>query len=120
MKYLKQLGLVLVIIVVGTIIDYVVHSASESFYVPFEYYRNKVLFGVFYGFLFLHVGRWLGIKKAEWLAFFSLAVVAISLQLKYFLQGYDLFFVILFLFFHFFMFFIPGVFIFRRFRSIFE
>lgn len=120
MKYLKQLGLVLTVIVIGTIIDYIVHSASESFYVPFEYYRNKVIFGVFYAFIFLHVWRWLGVKRAEWLALTAFGTVAVLLQVKYFLQGYDLFFVILFLFLHFLMFFIPGVFMFRRFKFLFE
>ena len=118
--WIFRIGLLLLIVVLGTIMDWAIHSLSPAFYVPLEYYRNKVLFGVGWSLVGLFFYRWLGIKRAEYLALAIFFTVAVFLQAKYFLQGYDLFFVILFLFLHFFMFFIPGVIIFRRYKIFFE
>jgi len=46
-------------------------------------------------------------------------IVALLLQVKYFILGYDRFFVFLFLFLHFFMFIIPAVIIFRKYPHLF-
>lgn len=116
---LKRIGLLLVMMLVATLIDWMVHSSSPKFYVPFEYYRNKVLFGAFWGLVGFYVfKRW--VKNLNWLAVTVAAVIAIVLQTKYFLEGYDLYFVFLFMGLHFIMFLIPTSIIFKKFPRIFS
>lgn len=114
----KQIGLVLVIVVIATIIDYFVHSTSERFYVDFEYFRNKIIFATIWGLISLWVLRF-WIKSPTALAIGVSAVIAILLQIKYFTQGYNLFFVFLFLFLHFLMFALPAILIFRKYPQLF-
>jgi len=116
---LKQLGFILLIVLLGTIIDYAVHSSSQRFFVLLEYYPNKIIFGTFWGFVsFKILRRW--IKTPMALAVSMCAFVSIVLQTKYFLQGYAVDFVILFMFLHFGMFILPAVPIFRKFWPVFE
>lgn len=93
-QYLRQIALVMLVMVIATLLDGVVHSLRAEFYVPFSYYTNKVLFGAF---------RWvvalLFLQKVVYqrdparLALRMSLFIAIVLQAKYFFQGYDLFFV---------------------------
>lgn len=116
--FLKQIGLILLIAVVATIIDYFVHSTNPSFEVPAEYYRNKVIFATIWGLIAVWILRnW--VRNPTKLAVAMSAVIAVVLQVKYFLQGFDLFFVFLFMFLHFVMFLIPAIPIFRKFRHLF-
>ena len=121
MKYkiiLQQIGLILVIFCIGTAMDWVVHHANAEFYVPFLYYRNKIIFGTILGFAVLKiVSRWT--TNYRWQAFWMSLIVAILLQTKYFILGYELFFVFLFIPIHFLVFLIPSSVIFKKFRSIF-
>lgn len=115
---LKQLGLLLIIAVIGTIIDYIVHSSSIRFYVDPVYYRNKIIFATVVGMLALWVLRnW--IKNPTKLALAVYGVIALLLQVKYFILGYDRFFVFLFLFLHYFMLIIPAIPIFRKHPNLF-
>ncbi len=91
---------VFIIILIFTLIDILVHSLSEEYAVPDYYFRNKIISGTIIGFV-----TYLFIKKSG-LFIKSLilsAVVSILLQIRYFLEGYPLKFVIKFLFFHFLM-----------------
>lgn len=91
---------VLIIILIFTLIDVIVHSLSEEYAVPDYYFRNKIIFGTIIGFI-----AYLFVKKRKLFVkslIFS-AVVSILLQTRYFLEGYPLKFVIEFLFFHFLM-----------------
>ena len=91
---------VFIIILIFTLIDVFVHSLSERYAVPDYYFRNKVIFGTIIGFV-----TYLVIKNKKLFVkslIFS-AVVSILLQIRYFLEGYSLKFVIEFLFFHFLM-----------------
>lgn len=115
---LKQIGFILIIVIIATIIDYIVHSSKPSFYVPTEYYINKVIYATIWGFLGLAVIRNWIISPAK-LAVGMSAIIAIVLQTKYFLQGYNLFFVFLFMFLHFIMFLIPSIIIFRKYPDLF-
>ena len=54
-KLLKIAGVVLIILVLGTIIDYFAHSTSPRFGVPPEYFRNKVIYGSIIGLLSLWI-----------------------------------------------------------------
>ena len=115
---LQQLGMIFLIAVIGTVIDYAVHSIHISFYVDMAYYRNKILFAIVVGVTALWVFRtW--IKNPAKLALTIYAIVAAGLQVKYFFLGYDRFFVFLFLILHYFMFIIPAVFIFRKYPHLF-
>ena len=91
---------VFIIILIFTLIDVLMHSLSEEYAVPDYYFRNKIIFGTIIGFV-----TYLFVKKKS-LPVKSLifsAVVSILLQIRYFLEGYSLKFVIEFLFFHFLM-----------------
>jgi len=115
---LKQIGLILIIVLIATIIDYFTHSTSQSFYVPAEYYRNKIIFATVWGLIaILILENW--IKNPTKLAIAMSATIAVVLQTKYFFLGYDLFFVFLFMFLHFVMFLIPSILIFRKYQHMF-
>jgi len=91
---------VFIIILIFTLIDVLVHSLSEEYAVPDYYFRNKIISGTIIGFV-----TYLLIKRSSLFVkslIFS-AVVSILLQIRYFLEGYSLKFVIEFLFFHFLM-----------------
>ena len=99
-NYLAILVIVFLVILAFTLIDVVVHSLSEEYSVPDYYFRNKIIFGTIIGLI-----TYLFIKKNSLFVkslIFS-AVVSILLQIRYFLEGYPLKFVIEFLFFHFLM-----------------
>jgi len=117
-KLFKRLGLLAVIVTIAVLLDFAAHSVSQAFYVPWEYFRNKIIFAILYGFIALWLLQKINssLRKS---AIFS-AVLAVLLQIKYFLQGYDIFFVILFLFLHFLMFLVPSYVIFRKYPQIFS
>ncbi|MDP3765702.1 MAG: hypothetical protein Q8R04_04250 [Nanoarchaeota archaeon] len=89
---------VFAIISIFAFIDYFAHSLSEKFSVPSYYFRNKVIFGTIIGFIAYLIFRKKGLF-ARALAFS--ASVSALLQARYFMEGYPLDFVVLFLFIHF-------------------
>jgi len=94
----KSLLIILGIILLFTATDYAIHSLSEEYAVPSDYYRNKIIFGAIIGFIaYILVRNKNPLPKA---LIFSTAV-AVLLQVRYFLEGYPLNFVIEFLFIHF-------------------
>lgn len=116
---IKQLGLVVLVVLLGTIIDFVVHKSNIRFDVPFEYFPNKIIYGSIWAFVFLKIfSGWSQVKSPAVLAVLTFLGTAVVLQTKYFLQGYDLFFVFLFMFLHFIMFLIPAYFIFQKFKRV--
>ncbi len=99
-NFLIILLIVLLIILIFTFIDFVVHSLSKEYSVPDYYFRNKIIAGTGIGFII-----YLFIKKKKLFIkslIFSVGI-SILLQIRYFLEGYPLDFVIEFLFFHFLM-----------------
>lgn len=91
--------IVLGIILIFALVDYFFHQLSEEYSVPPYYFPNKIMYGTIIGF----ITYWLFIPmKNPWLKslIFS-AIIAILLQIRYFLEGYPLDFVVLFLFIHF-------------------
>lgn len=88
----------LIIIAIFTLIDFAVHLLSEEYAVPDYYFRNKLIFGTIIGFIALVFMQKL--KTAKKALAFS-AIVSVLLQLRYFLEGYPLQFVLEFLVFHF-------------------
>src|SRR3989338_8356988 len=117
-KYLKRAGLVLVVVLIATLIDYIVHSSSPAYYVPAEYFQNKIIFALLWGFVALWLTK--KVKTPVFKALIFAGLISIVLHTKYFLQGYTLSFVFLFMFLHFIMLLVPAVIIFNKFRKIFE
>jgi len=97
-EYITFLFISFIIILILTIIDYFIHSLSPDYAVPSYYFRNKVIFGTIIGFIVLIFTQKLSISKKS--VIFS-AVVSLLLQVRYFLEGYPIKFVLEFLFIHF-------------------
>jgi hypothetical protein len=116
-SYLGILGLIILVIFLGTIIDFVAHQTSPRFWVPWEYYPNKILFGSLWGFLAILIAKRYT-QNPKYLAFWMSLFVAVILQTKYFLQGYDRFFVFNFMILHFLMFLAPGIWIFKKYEKV--
>ncbi len=87
------------VILVFTIVDYLIHGLEEVWSVPPHYFINKVPAA----FLLAIIGLFLSARiRNVWLkALVTGGFTAVFLQGKYFIQGYPLDFVILFLFIHF-------------------
>jgi len=94
-----SLGLTFGIILIFSAGDYFFHQLSAEYAVPPHYFPNKIIYGTIIGF----VTYWLFVKVKPPLLkslIFS-AAIAVLLQIRYFLEGYPLDFVVLFLFIHF-------------------
>jgi|SRR3989344_718666 len=119
MIWIKRVGLILLIICMGTAIDYAVHQTDARFSVPFVYFPHKIFYGVLWSFLGYLVFR----KKIQ--THFSLAMVisaspAIILQAMYFIQHHLLVWVtVFFLLLHFLMFLLPAYFICKKYMGLF-
>jgi len=90
--------LILGIILLFSLIDFFIHKLSNEYAVPDFYFRNKIIFGTLIGFLSYFFLR----KQTVWpkTLLFS-AIISISLQIRYYLEGYPKDFVFLFLGIHF-------------------
>lgn len=93
--------LLLIVILLFTIVDHSIHGLEGAWSVPDYYFRNKIPFG----FLWAVVGLWLVHRfhvQNTWLKALVVAgTVAVTLQTRYFIEGYAISFVLLFLFIHF-------------------
>ena len=118
MIWFKRIGLILIIICLGTVIDYIVHLLDVRFSVPFSYFTHKIFYGTLWGVVGYLIFRKY-ITSSYSLAFVISIVPAILLQVIYYLQGTLLTWVVLlFLVLHFFMFFVPGLYICKRYKHI--
>jgi len=90
--------IILGIILVFAFIDYLFHLLSEEYAVPSRYFTNKVIYGTLFGLITYYFARKQTLFKKS--LYFSL-VVSVLLQVRYFLEGYALSFVLLFLGIHF-------------------
>ena len=116
---LKQLAIIMLVIVIGTFFDFFAHNASPRFSVPGEYFINKIIYGSLFGLIIFKILRnYLKVTSPGRLALWMSLGVAVILQTKYFLQGYDLFFVGLFMILHFFIFLAPAYLLFVKNRSM--
>ena len=120
MIWIKRIGLILIIISLGTVIDYFVHETDSRFFVAFVYFPHKI----FYGTLWAFVGYLVFRKYTA--THFGLAIVisatpAVILQAMYFIQNHLLVWVaLLFLFLHFLMFIVPAYFICKKYQGVFK
>ena len=86
------------VILIFTFFDYLIHGLSQEYSVPAQYFINKIIYGTIIGFItYLFVRKKPVLKKS----FILSAIVSILLQTGYYLQGYSLNFVLLFLAIHF-------------------
>lgn len=109
-NYFPDLLIVFLIILIFTLIDALVHSLSVDYAVPDYYFRNKIIFGTIIGFI-----TCLFIKNKESFTkslIFSV-IISVLLQIRYALEGYNLKFVIEFLFFHFLILLFTSIIIFK-------
>lgn len=97
MVFIAGALLAVIILFAGT--DYFIHGLKSVWSVPEYYYRNKILAGFLWGAAgLLLAGRF----QKVWLkALVFSGAVALPLQVRYFLEGYALDFVLIFLFIHF-------------------
>lgn len=92
-------AVLLIVILLFTIVDHVIHSLQSGWGVPDYYYKDKIPAGFFWGV----VGMFLAKRFQNiWLKSLVVAgVIAVTLQVRYFIEGYALDFVLIFLIFHF-------------------
>lgn len=106
---IKKLVIILIlalsIMLIGTVIDFLMHGLSEEYAVPSFYFPNKIVFGTIFFFIGLILFR--KFHPANKAITISLIVVLL-LQIRYFLEGYPIDFVFIFLFIHFGAFLVPS------------
>lgn len=92
-------AILLIVILLFTIIDHAIHGLQNSWGVPDYYFKDKIPAGFFWGI----VGLFLAKKfRSIWLKSLVLAsVIVVTLQGRYFIEGYALDFILIFLLFHF-------------------
>ena len=119
MIWTKRIALILLIICLGTVIDYFVHQMDPRFSVPSSYFPHKIFYGTLWGFAgYMVFKKYL--KTTLWTAVVISATPAVLLQIMYLIQMHLLAWVsVLFMFLHFLMFLLPGYFIVKKYRSIF-
>ncbi len=119
MIWLKRISLILLIISLGTVIDYFTHQLDPKFSVPDSYFPHKIFYGTLWAFVGYLVFKKF-IKTPFWLAFVISAAPAVLLQAMYIVQMHLLLRVsFLFMVLHFLMFLLPGFYICRKYRAIF-
>lgn len=119
MIWLKRVGLILLIICLGTVIDYFTHQASPYFSVPPTYFPHKIFYGTLWALVGYVVFRKY-LKTYLRIAFTIAAVPAVLLQVMYLIQMHLLPWVsYLFMFLHFIMFLLPSYYVCRKFKNIF-
>jgi len=105
---------VLVIILIFTFLDYLIHLLKEDYSVPFYYFINKIIFGTGIGFIvYLFVRE----KRLLTKSLIFSAVISVLLQMRYFLEGFSIKFVLEFLIIHFFILVVLSLIIFRLFKN---
>jgi uncharacterized membrane protein len=97
-KLLTGFVVILAVILLFTLVDYFTHQLRAEYAVPSWYFRNKIIFGTIIAFI-----TWLFVrnKSPGVKALVISAVTSILLQIRYYLLGYSLDFVLLFLVIHF-------------------
>lgn len=113
--WIRQALVMFAVICIGTVFDWFAHQTSPLFSVPDYYFRNKIIFGTLIGWIALQVYR-RRTANERWIAIWTSLTIAVLLQTRYFLEGYNLTFVISFLFVHFAAFLLPALLLFGMYR----
>ena len=91
--------ILLIVILLFTVIDHSIHGLEKAWGVPDYYFRNKIPAGFLWGIVGLLLARKI---QSIWLKALVVAgVIAFTLQVRYFTEGFALDFVLLFLLIHF-------------------
>ena len=120
-RFLQQAGLLLLMMLAGTLIDRGVHALRPEWSVGPEYFTNKIIFGVLWGLAgYYTLRKLLAVTSSRTMALLVPAIIAVALQTRYFYQGRDFWgFVMFFLFAHYLMFLPGSFFAFFRYRLVF-
>jgi hypothetical protein len=106
----------LIVMLLFTVVDYSLHELKGDWAVPPHYFVNKIPFGFLWSILGIFFA-----KKFQniWLKslVFSL-VISITLQFRYFIEGYPLDFVVIFLLLHFLILYVLSLGMFQIFKKI--
>ena len=119
LKTAKQVGLISLMVAIGTIVDLTFHSSVPPYYLPPGFFFWCFFIGTFWGFIVYKI-------FAEYFFSPNLIAALVSLnvsflfQSAYMLQGTDWNEVLVFLLLDFLLFFIPSVPIFNSFKKIFK
>lgn len=89
---------VLVVVIIFAFADYLFHLLKEEYAVPSRYFTNKIIYGTIIGLITYYFIR---DKKPVIKSLIFSGIISVLLQIRYFLEGYNLDFIILFLFIHF-------------------
>lgn len=101
---------ILAIILIFYFLDRYVHSQSPDYAVPDYYFQNKIIYGLIWGLVIYYFIRKLNILSKGLI--FS-AFISLTLQIRYYLEGYPKIFVFEFLIFHFIMLTLASLIIFK-------
>jgi hypothetical protein len=94
------IGIVLLILILlFTIVDHFLHGLDNAWSVPDFYFKDKIPFGFLWGIVGMLFAR--KIKNLWCKAVIFSGIIAVTLQFRYFIEGYALSFVLLFLMIHF-------------------
>lgn len=97
-KAFVSLIFILEVMLVFTFFDYAIHSSNPEYAVPVWYFQNKIIYGTIIGFItYLFIRKRPVIQKSLILS----AVISVLLQIRYYIYGYPMQFVLLFLAIHF-------------------
>lgn len=111
-------AILLIVILFFTIIDHAIHGLQNSWGVPDYYFKDKIPAGFFWGIVGLFLARRF---QNIWSKSLVVAgVIAVALQVRYFIEGYALDFVLIFLVFHFLILFflLAGIFfLFKKYKG---
>ena len=101
----------------ATGIDWLTHNLGAEHTTASEYFSDKIIYATILGLIGLGVLRNENdmTRKAVWISLF----VAITLHGRYYTQGYEPSFVVLFLLIHFFAIFLPMLVVFKNFPELF-
>lgn len=104
-KLISMFIIALAIMLIGTAIDFAMHTLSPEYAVPSFYFPDKIIFGTIFFFLGLILFRKLHpTNKAITISL----ITVLLLQIRYAITGYPIDFVIIFLFIHFGAFLMPA------------
>ena len=107
----------ILIALIATGIDWLTHNLGAEHVTASEYFSDKIIYATIIGLIGLGVLRNENdmTRKAVWISL----VTAITLHGRYYIQGYEPSFVVLFLLAHFFAIFLPMLVVFKNFPELF-
>lgn len=116
--YIKWLAKLLLLILLFALIDYFFHSLTKNWAVPEYYFKNKII----YGFLWSIPALWIssGLSNIYIKSFSFSAIISIVLQIRYYIEGYPLDFVLIFLVIHFLILYILSLIMFAKLNKNYE